>query len=215
MAGVKQFDQNAVLDRAMILFWRRGYEATSVHDLVDAIGINRGSLYATFGDKQRFFLAALDRYLSIVAKSLFAELSDPNPRRAIERMFASIIRRTSDSQFPRGCLLTNTALECTVGGDAIGRKIAEMLGAQESAIYQVLHRAQIEGSLDSRQDPRALARFFMGVAHGMNVVNKAGADPTILRDMAEVAMAAWKPSIPAPRRKSSRSSNRSNKHNLN
>ncbi len=204
MAGVKQFDQNAVLDRAMMLFWRRGYEATSISDLINAIGINRGSLYASFGDKQRFFLAALDRYLDLIAKPLFAELSDPDPRRAIERMFASIIRRTSDSQFPRGCLLTNTALECISDADSIGRKIAEMLVAQESAIYQVLRRAQAEGSLDSRQDPRALARFFMGVAHGMNVVNKAGADPTVLRDMAEVAMTAWKPSRAASSRKFSR-----------
>jgi AcrR family transcriptional regulator len=109
MAGVKQFDPNEVLDRAMALFWRRGYEATSIEDLVEATGINRGSIYATFGDKKRLFLAVLDRYAEKVAKPLIAELSDADPRRAIERMFDSIIRRTGDPSLPRGCLNTNTS----------------------------------------------------------------------------------------------------------
>jgi TetR/AcrR family transcriptional repressor of nem operon len=102
MAGVKQFDRSQVLDRAMALFWTRGYEATSIHDLVEATGVNRGSIYGTFGDKKGLFLAVLDHYLETVAKSLMAELSDPDPRRAVERMFDSLIRRTSDPKFPPG-----------------------------------------------------------------------------------------------------------------
>ena len=191
MAGVKQFDRNEVLDRAMALFWRRGYEATSIQDLVEATGINRGSIYATFGDKKGLFLAVLDHYGEKVGKPLMAELSDPDPRRAIERMLDSIIRRTSDPRFPRGCLNTNTSVECPASGDEIARKIAEGFGRQESAIYGVLRRAQAEGSLASTLDPRALARFFMGVAHGLNVVSKAVADPGVLKDIAKVAMSAW------------------------
>ena len=191
MAGVKQFDRNEVLERAMALFWARGYAATSIQDLVEATGINRGSIYATFGDKKGAFLAAVDHYLQTVAKSLAEELSDPDPRRAIERMFDSIIRRTSDPRFPRGCLITNTALECPVSGDAISRKIMQAIGQQESAIYRVLRRAQDEGSLASTRDPRALARFFLGVAQGLNVVNKAVADPEMLRDIARTAMRVW------------------------
>ncbi len=191
MAGVRQFDRDEVLDRAMAVFWRRGYEATSIQDLVEATGINRGSLYGTFGDKKGLFLAVLDRYGEKVAKPLMAELSDPDPRRAIERMLDSIIRRTSDPRFPRGCLNTNTSLECPNSGDEISRKIAEGLGQQESAIYGVLRKAQAEGSLASTLDPRALARFFMGVAHGLNVVSKAVADPEVLKDMARVAMSVW------------------------
>jgi TetR/AcrR family transcriptional repressor of nem operon len=83
MAGVKQFDQSEVLDRAVMLFWRRGYEATSIGDLVEAIGINRGSLYATFGDKRRFFLASLQRYIQTIGAALFAELEGNDPRRAL------------------------------------------------------------------------------------------------------------------------------------
>ncbi len=191
MAGVKQFDRGDVLDRAMALFWRRGYEATSIRDLVAATGINRGSIYATFGDKKGLFLAVLDHYGEKIAKPLMAELADPDPRRAIERMFDSIIRRTSDPRLPRGCLNTNTSLECPGSGDEISRKIAEGFGRQESAIYRVLRRAQAEGSLPSILDARALARFFMAVAQGLNVVNKAVADPGILQDIARVAMSLW------------------------
>lgn len=192
MAGVRKFDQDDVLDRAMAIFWTRGYEATSIEDLVAATGLNRGSLYATFANKRGLFLAVLERYWLRVGAPMMAALDHPDPRHAIELMLESIIERTSDPAWPRGCLNTNTALECPGIGDDIARKVAEGLGRQESAIYQVLRRAQAQGALDSAQDARALARLFLGVAQGMNVVNKATADPTILRDMASAAMGAWK-----------------------
>ena len=124
-----------------------------------------------------------------------AELNNPSPRQAIEAMFEAIIRRTSDPKWPRGCLNTNTSLECPGAGDEIARKIGEGLGQQESAIYQVLRRAQAEGSLDREQDARALARFFVGVAHGLNAVNKVAPDPAMLKDMVKVAMGVWE--VPA------------------
>jgi TetR/AcrR family transcriptional repressor of nem operon len=202
MTGVKQFDRDEVLDRAMTLFWTRGYEATSIQELVEATGVNRGSIYGTFGDKRGAFLAVVDHYLETVGKSLADELSDPDPRRAIERMFASIIRRTSDPRFPRGCLITNSALECPVSGDAITRKIMQAIGRQESAIYRVLRRAQAEGSLATTRDARALARFFLGVAQGLNVMNKAVADPEMLKDIARTAMKVWDEGAVAARVKS-------------
>jgi len=191
MAGVKQFDRDEVLDRAMSAFWQNGYQATSIQDLVESTGINRGSLYTTFGDKRGLFLAVLDHYSERIARPTMAKLNDPDPRRAIEGMFESIISRTSDPTFPRGCLNTNTSLECPGVGDVIGRRIAALLGQQESAIYQVLRRAQSIGALDPEQDARALARFFVGVAHGLNVVNKAAPDPSMLQDMVKVAMRVW------------------------
>src|ERR1700726_3852467 len=191
MAGVKQFDRDDVLDRAMAAFWARGYEATSIDDLVEATGIGRGSLYGTFGDKRQLFLAALDHYWNTVGMEMFAELSDPDARHAIERMFDALIRRASNPKFPRGCLFTNTSLECPNCGDEIARKIAENMGQQETAIYQVLRKAQADGTLSQTQDARALARFFLGVAWGINAVNKSVADPGVFRDMVRVAMTAW------------------------
>jgi TetR/AcrR family transcriptional regulator, transcriptional repressor for nem operon len=191
MAGVKQFDRDEALDHAMAAFWTRGYEGTSIDDLVQATGIGRGSLYGTFGDKRQLFLAALDRYWNTVGMEMFAELSDPDPRRAIERMFDALIRRASDPKFPRGCLFTNTSLECPTCGDEIARKIAENLGQQETAIYQVLRKAQNDGTLNPAEDARALARFFLGVAWGINAVNRTIADLGVLSDMVRVAMSVW------------------------
>jgi len=188
MAGIKQFDRHEVLNRAMAVFWERGYEATSIQDLLQAMGINRGSLYATFGDKQQLFLAVLDHYADKVSTAMLDALGDADPRRAIAQMFAVLLRRTSDPSWPRGCLNTNTALECPGSGDAITRTVAERLGQQESALYHVLHRAQVAGALNRGQDCRALARFFVGVAQGVNVVHKAGADPATLQDIVAIAL---------------------------
>lgn len=186
----------------MLLFWSRGYEATSIEELVEATGINRGSLYATFINKNDIFLAVIDRYLETVAKSLMASLSDPDPRLAIERMFDSIVGRLSDPRFPRGCLIVNTSLECPTSGDAITRKIGQAIGQQESAIYRVLLRAQAEGSLAAALDVRALARFFLGVAQGLNVMNKAVADPEVLKDIVKTAMRVWGEGGAVPRQRS-------------
>jgi AcrR family transcriptional regulator len=133
MAGVKQFDRKDVLESALAVFWSRGYEASSIQDLVDATEVNRGSLYGTFGDKEGLFLAVIDYYLETVATPMMAELSNPDPRAAIEGMFAALIRRNSDPKFPRGCLITNTSLECPISGDTIARRIAEAMGQQETA----------------------------------------------------------------------------------
>ena len=114
-------------------------------------------------------------------------------------MFAAIIRRTSNPSQPRGCLLTHTSLECPGSGDDISRKIVERLGQLESAIYHVLHCAQAEGALDRAHDCRALARFFLGVAQGLNVVSKAMAAPAMLQDMVRVAMRVWDTPSPPPK----------------
>src|ERR1700745_2944287 len=154
MAGVKQFDRNEALDRAMAAFWGRGYQGTSIDDLVQATRIGRGSLYGTFGDKRQLFLAALDRYWNTIAMEMFAELSKPDTRHAMEGMFEALIRRASKPRFPRGCLFTNTSLECPTCGDEIARKIAENLGQQETAIYQVLRNAQADGTRSQDQQRR-------------------------------------------------------------
>jgi TetR/AcrR family transcriptional repressor of nem operon len=191
MAGVKQFDPGEALDRAMAAFWRRGYAATSIQDVIECTGVNRGSLYATFGGKRELFLAVLDRYAEKIGSSLALALADPDPRRAIERMFEAIIERNRDPKWPRGCLNTNTSIECPGAGEQIVRKIAERLGNQESAIYAVLRRAQAEGSLRRDADARAMARFFMCVAQSLNVIHRVAPDPAIPQDAVRIAMTVW------------------------
>lgn len=203
MAGVKRFDQSAVLDRAMRVFWERGYEATSIDDLLKATGINRASLYGTFGDKRTLFLAALDRYMEQVGLPLFNNLTRGSPRGGIKRMLDSIIRRNCDGRSPAGCLLTNSAIECKRIGGAINSRVERELKAQETAIFETLRRASAMNLLGPKNGPRALARFFLGVAQGLNVVSRAGATPSMLKSIATTAMSVW-PSTPNTKRTRSR-----------
>jgi TetR/AcrR family transcriptional regulator, transcriptional repressor for nem operon len=188
MAGVKQFDVNDVLDRAMLLFWRRGYEATSIDDLVRATGIGRGSLYATFHDKRRLFVSVLDHYAQKIGGPVLAELNDDDPISGIEKMFAAIMKRNRAPAMPVGCLTTNTSLECPKIGKEISQKIARLFASQETAIYQALRRAELQRRLPPGRNLRALARFLAGTAQALNVVDKATRDPAISEDMVMVAM---------------------------
>ncbi|MEM8832090.1 MAG: TetR/AcrR family transcriptional regulator [Cyanobacteria bacterium P01_G01_bin.19] len=188
MPGVKQFDRAEVLAKAMEVFWRKGYEATSIQDLLDAMGIGRGSLYSTFGDKEQLFLAVWEFYSNKIQAELIECLSDPNPNKAIEEMFAAIVKRMSDPIYPRGCLHTNTIIESPRNSCPIESKIAESLEKMETGIYQVLLRGQAANLIAPGRDLRAIARFLLAVAQGIAVMNKAYSNPSVIRDVVDVAL---------------------------
>jgi AcrR family transcriptional regulator len=191
MVGTKQFDHDTVVDRAMMLFWRRGYGGTSIQDLEKATRLRRGSLYNAFGDKQGLFVAALKRYETTVGQERIEQLSNPDPYRAIEGFLGTLVAQMSDPSRPRGCLHTNTSLELPYAPDEVLRIIAERTAGIEGAIYVVLRRAQAEGILDAAADARALARFYLGVAKGIGVLHKVFGDASALRDIVKIAMSKW------------------------
>jgi AcrR family transcriptional regulator len=191
MVGTKQFDHDTVVDRAMTLFWRKGYGRTSIHDLEKATRLRRGSLYNAFGDKQGLFVAALKRYETIVGPERIKQLSNPDPYRAIEGFLDTVVTQMSEPSRPRGCLHTNTSLEFPNAPDEVLRIIAERTAGIEGAIYVVLRRAQAEGKLDPGADARALARFYLSVAKGIGVLHKVFGDGSALRDIVKVAMRQW------------------------
>jgi len=191
MVGTRQFDHDAVVDRAMLLFWRKGYGATSIDDLEKATRIRRGSLYNAFVDKQGLFVAALKRYGGTVTEERIQRLSNPDPRRAIEGFFDILITQLSEPSRPRGCLHTNTSLEFPHAPDEILRIIAERTACIEDAIYSALRRAHAAGILDPTADARALARFYLAVAKGITVLHKVSGNTSTLRDIVKVAMSKW------------------------
>jgi len=191
MAGTKQFDHGTVVDRAMMLFWRKGYGATSIQDLEKATRLRRGSLYNAFGDKQGLFVAALKRYETTVSQERVKQLSNPDPYRAIEGFLETLVTQMSEPSRPRGCLHTNTSLEFPNAPDEVLRIIAERTAGIEAAIYVVLRRAQAEGLLDAAADARAVARFYVGVAKGITVLHKVFGDASGLRDIVKIAMSKW------------------------
>lgn len=191
MADVKHFDPETALDRAMALFWRRGYEATSVGDLVAELGVSRSSLYATFGDKPALFQAALERYRRVEAGPRHALLTGDGPvLDAIRELLEGIAAAPSVHPDRRGCLIVNAAMERVPADPATAAVVAAQLGSFEEALAGALRRGQERGELDPGQDATALARFLVTVVQGMRVVGKAGADPAVLGDVVEVALAA-------------------------
>jgi TetR/AcrR family transcriptional repressor of nem operon len=191
MPGTRQFDHDTVVERAMMLFWRKGYGATSIDDLEKATRLRRGSLYNAFGDKQGLFVAALKRYAAIITEERIKRLSNPDPRKGIEGFFDILIAQLSEPSRPRGCLHTNTSLEFPHAPDEVLRIIAERTAAIEGAIYIMLRRAQAECMLDPKADARALARFYLGVAKGITVLHKVFGDTLALRDIVKVAISKW------------------------
>ena len=204
MVGVKQFDHDAVVDRAMILFWQKGYGGTSIDDLEKATRLRRGSLYNAFGDKQGLFVAALRRYETTVGQERIKQLSNPDPYRAVQGFLDTLVMQMSEPSRPRGCLHTNTSLELPNAPDEVLRIIAERTAGIEGAIYLVLRRAQADGTLDRAADARALARFYLGVAKGIGVLHKVFGDASALRDIVKTAMSKW----PHPERRPTGASKR-------
>lgn len=191
MAGVKQFDSEVVIDRAMMHFWRIGYGATSIKDLEKATKLRRGSLYNAFGDKEALFIAALKRYDSVIGSKRIEALSNPDPHRAIESFLSTLVEQLGEPGRPRGCLHTNTSLEIPSAPTAIMRIVVERTSAIEDAIYAVLRSAKRREVLDRTVDERALARFYLGVAKGITVLHKLYGNSAMLRDVAKVALNKW------------------------
>ncbi|GAA3013408.1 TetR/AcrR family transcriptional regulator [Streptomyces fulvorobeus] len=190
MARTKEFDPDAALQSALELFWRRGYEATSIADLVEHLGIGRASIYATFGNKHELYLKALDRYSEGRDPLLFAELSRPGPAlpavRATVRRFAS--EAATGERRSHGCLITNTAAELAPHDPAAARRVETSWEHIETLLRSALTRARTQGELPEDRDPRALARMLLVLLQGIRVVGKASSDPGRVRDAAEQAL---------------------------
>ncbi|MFJ6700664.1 TetR/AcrR family transcriptional regulator [Streptomyces sp. NPDC091272] len=190
MARTKEFDPDAALQSALELFWRRGYEATSIADLVEHLGIGRASIYATFGSKHGLYLLAMDRYAETRDPLLLAELSQPGPAlpavRAVVRRFAA--EAGSPQERLNGCFVTNTAAELAPHDAAAARRVQTSWERIETPLHSALVRAQAQGELPDDRDPRALARMLLVLLQGVRVVGKASDDPARVRDAAEQAL---------------------------
>ncbi|MEV0226361.1 TetR/AcrR family transcriptional regulator [Streptomyces sp. NPDC050704] len=190
MARTKEFDPDAALQSALELFWRRGYEATSMADLVEHLGIGRASIYATFGNKHDLYLKALDRYGESHDPPVLHELSQPGSAlpavRAVVRRFAA--EAADEATRTTGCFVTNTAAELGPHDTAAARRVEHSWEHIETLMHSALVRAQAQGELPGDRDPRGLARMLLVLMQGLRVVGKASTDPARVRDAAEQAL---------------------------
>jgi TetR/AcrR family transcriptional repressor of nem operon len=190
MGRTKQFNQQAVLDDAMQLFWARGFHATSMQDLVDNLGVNRQSLYDTFGGKHELFEAALERYRELQSLPMRRALEQDGPIGDVLRdLFQGMITQLLENN-GKGCLLVNSATELAGQDDTVFSVCSANARQLEAALSGLLLRAQQAGEIPADRPVVQLARFLMSTINGLAVTAKATRDRKILNDVVEVALSA-------------------------
>lgn len=190
MARTREFDTEAAVSRAMELFWIHGYEATSVRDLTQHLGLGQGSLYAAFGDKEGLYRAALEHYRTTLAAAALRDLEEgADARSAIRTMLLERIRIAVEND-GQGCLAVNAACERLPKDAAIRRTVRDMQDASRDALAEVLRVAAERGEIATRHDPYALAAFLVTFLNGLLVSSKITPDVHVLEPLVEVALAA-------------------------
>jgi AcrR family transcriptional regulator len=187
----REFDAQQALDRALLLFWRHGYEGTSLAALTEAMGIGVPSLYAAFGNKEALFRQALDRYLHGPASYLPNALKERTARRVVERLYAGAIDMVINRRHPDGCLLVHGALASGPQCESVRKELSLRRAGAEAAVRRRFDRAIDEGDLPPRVDPAKLARYVVTVLWGMSVQAAGGASRAQLEEVAEMAMRAF------------------------
>lgn len=187
----REFDVEKALDRALAVFWRKGYEGASLPELTRAMGINRPSLYAAFGNKEALFRKVLDRYAEGPAAYVTEALAEPTARAAAERLLGGAVDLLTGPRGPRGCLLVHGALACGEAAESVRRELAARRAAGEAAIRRRFERARAAGDLPPDACPADLARYVATVLRGMAVEAASGASRAELRRVVELAMRAW------------------------
>lgn len=189
MARVREFDPDETLDKAMRLFWRKGYAETSVRDLVRHTGVAHAGLYAAFGDKRRLYDAALDRYARVVGDQLLAGLEDPRSGRAdIEAFFQTVIDGAKSGVFRNGCLMANTGVEF---GDQPGPELNRVMRnfrRFSKAFEGALERAKARREMPSDLKVRDMADSLSATFHGLAVLSRSGAPLATLKRIVSTAL---------------------------
>ncbi len=183
MVGTRQFDEDALLEVALKTFWQHGFAATSMIDMAEATGIQRGSLYNAYGDKERLFLLAYERYASRFLNSVRQTISDPDPASALTALFKETIVNMTEGAPSRGCLTTKTALDLPLAGKAIEARVKQLIEDFTAVIRDALSTPAARRKLSC--DPAAAADLVVTFTRGLAVMERAFHDPRHLEKMAE------------------------------
>ncbi|MEV4475877.1 TetR/AcrR family transcriptional regulator [Nonomuraea sp. NPDC049504] len=173
----RAFDESQALERALMLFWSRGYGATSVQDLVEALSLERGSLYGAFGDKRSFYLAAVRLYWDTYERSLIAALREGPVLPALREVLVTPARTPEDTpDAPHGCMIGNTTAELVPQDDEAREVVARAHARFIEIVAGALRRAQVEGEVTTAATPEAQAQLLLFTVQGLSLVSRAGVD---------------------------------------
>jgi AcrR family transcriptional regulator len=187
----RTFDPEEVLEKALRVFWQKGYEGTSMPDLTEAMGINRPSIYAAFGNKENLFRKALDLYIERMLLRVRDALSNSLASEGMRRILTEMANALAASDKPKGCLLVQGALTCSEAAEDIRKELAIHRKDVEHLLRDRFLQAYREGELPPGADPVALAKFMATVMHGISVQASSGANASDLLSIAHMAMQAW------------------------
>jgi AcrR family transcriptional regulator len=191
MGRARAFDPDEALDRAMTVFWTKGYEGTSLSDLTEAMGINRPSLYAAYGNKQELFRKALERYGEGPSSYERTALVRPTARAVAEGLLRGAADVQTDPGTPAGCLAVLGTTYCGEDSSPVGKIVIGFRRAGHAAIRERFERARSEGDLPADADPKELTNYIGTVVCGMAVLAATGATRMDLEGVIERAMRAW------------------------
>lgn len=189
MARPKEFDRSDVLEKAMQVFWTKGYARTSVRELVAAMGINRGSLYDTFGDKQALYLTALELYCTGRARPMPTGSDGESALRVIRRHFEAVAK-AGPRAGKRGCFISNTIAEFSGQDNTISQAARAGVERIEAALTRLVAQAQSAGEIRRDRDPRTLAKFLTSSLNGLRLMAKANIAKAELDGIVEVTLSA-------------------------
>ena len=182
----RSFNREEALDRAVLVFWDKGYEGASIEDLRQAMGINPPSLYAAFGSKRKLFIAAIDRYATTYGSRPFAAFClEPDVRKAVENLFESSIRCTTEKGKPRGCMIANVATVEAPRDTEVRNKLTGIFARTDEAIASHIREAQEHGLALGVDDPKMLANMVVSVTHSIATRARSGASRKELCKLAD------------------------------
>jgi len=188
----REFDREVVLDRAMRLFWSRGYESTSVSDLTEAMGVTAPTLYSAFGDKKGLFLESVERYLTGPAAFVLNALTqEPTAERAMERLMRESVDFFTAADHPKGCMVVLAASNCSDASADVAHILAERRRAGERMIRERISAGLNAGELPHGTDVDALAGTIISTVYGLSIQARDGASRASLMKTVTQVMKAW------------------------
>jgi TetR/AcrR family transcriptional repressor of nem operon len=194
MARTKGFEEAEVLDKAVSIFWCKGYNGTSMQDLIDGLGISRSSLYDTFSDKKELFIAALKKYKAEQAAAMIAMIDNSTSiLQTIQDLLKGLVVASIQDKENRGCFMINSTIETASHDTDVAAIVAGNMKDIEEALTRSIKKGQQSGEINPNYTPRALARFLFNTISGMKVAAKGGADKKVYDDIVNVTMSVLKP----------------------
>lgn len=190
MGRPRAFNAETALDAAMKVFWEKGYEGTSLDDLTEAMGINRSSLYSSFGDKQTLFQKVIERYKSGPMAFLSKALAQPTAHQSVEYLLRSIVDFLADPSHPKGCLTLQGGMACGTGAEEVKQTMIDWRKGVTQPILRRLQQAQSDGDLGRDVNVKDLARYIVVVMNGLGVQSVNGATRSEMNRTVDLALRA-------------------------